>query len=59
MVRLFHLAGGTSYGRTLDRPQEPTFKTVKLIPTHSPPASVVTTEPFIKPVNQPRPRCTG
>ena len=40
-------------GRTLDRPQEPTFSTVKVALTHSPPANVVWKEPFIKPTDQP------
>ena len=39
--------------RTLDRPQEPTFSTVKVALTHSPPANVVRKEPFIKPTDQP------
>ena len=39
--------------RTLDRPQEPTFSTVKVAPTHTLPANVVRTEPFIKPTDQP------
>ena len=39
--------------RTLDRPQEHTFSTVKVAPTHSPPANVVRTEPFLKPADQP------
>ena len=38
--------------RTLERPQEPTFSTVKVTPTHTP-ANVVRTEPFIKPTDQP------
>ena len=39
--------------RTLDRPQEPTFSTVKVSLTHTPPAKVVSNEPFIKPIDQP------
>ena len=39
--------------RTLDQPQqEPTFGTVKVVPAHSPPASVIRSEPFIRPTNQ-------
>ena len=39
--------------RTLDRPQEPTFRTVKVTPSHGPPANVVKTEPFLKLADQP------
>ena len=40
--------------RTLDQPQqEPTFGTVKVVPAHSPPASVIRSEPFIRPTDQP------
>ena len=39
--------------KTLDRPQDPTFSTVKVAPKHTPPASVVRTDPFLKPVTQP------
>ena len=40
--------------KTLDRPQqEPTFSTVKVVPTHSPPANVTRSEPFINPADQP------
>ena len=40
--------------RTLDQPQqEPTFSTVKVVPAHSPPASVIRSEPFIRPTDQP------
>ena len=39
--------------KSLDRPQEPVFATVKVAPTHAPPASVVSTEPFLKPADQP------
>ena len=38
--------------KSLDRPQEPVFTTVKVAPTHAPPASV-STEPFLKPTDQP------
>ena len=38
--------------KTLDRPQDPTFSTVKVAPTHTPPANVVRTDPFLKPVTQ-------
>ena len=38
--------------KTLDQPQEPTFQTIKVAATHSPPAGVVrSTEPFIKPTD--------
>ena len=39
--------------KTLDRPQDPTFSIVKVAPTHTPPANVVRTDPFLKPVTQP------
>ena len=40
--------------KTLDRPQqEPTFSTVKVVPTHSPLANVTRSEPFINPADQP------
>ena len=39
--------------RTLDRPQEPTFSTVKMAPTHSLPTNVVRKEPFIRPTDRP------
>ena len=39
--------------KTLDRPQDSTFSTVKVAPTHTPPANVVRTDPFLKPVTQP------
>ena len=39
--------------RTLDRRQEPAFTTVKVTPSHGPPANVVRTEPFLKPTDQP------
>ena len=40
--------------KTLDRPQqEPTFSTVKVVSTHSPPANVTRSEPFINPADQP------
>ena len=40
--------------KTLDQPQqEPTFGTVKVVPAHSPPASVIRSEPFIRPTDQP------
>ena len=40
--------------KTLDQPQqEPTFCTVKVVPAHSPSASVIRSEPFIKPTDQP------
>ena len=40
--------------RTLDQPkQEPTFGMVKVVSAHSPPASVIRLEPFIRPTDQP------
>ena len=36
--------------KTLDR--EPTFSTVKVTPTHAPPATAISSEPFIKPPGQ-------
>ena len=40
--------------RTLDQPQQdPTFGTVKVVPAHSPPASVIRSEPFIRPTDRP------
>ena len=40
--------------RTLDQPQQdPTIGTVKVVPAHSPPASVIRSEPFIRPTDQP------
>ena len=39
--------------RTLDRPQDPTFSTVKVALTHTPPANVVRTDLFLKPTNHP------
>ena len=39
--------------KSLDRPQEPVFATIKVAPTHAPPTSVVSTEPFLKPADQP------
>ena len=40
--------------RTLDQPQqEPTFGTVKVVPAYSSPASVIRSEPFIRPTDQP------
>ena len=39
--------------KTLDRPQEPVFGTVRVTPTHAPPADVVRLDPFIHPSNQP------
>ena len=37
--------------KTLDR--EPTFSTVKVTPTHAPPATAISAEPFLKPSGQP------
>ena len=39
--------------KTLDRPQDPVFGTVKVTPSHAPPANVVRPDPFLQPVNQP------
>ena len=38
---------------TLDRPQDPVFGTVKVTPSHAPPANVVRPDPFLQPVTQP------
>ena len=37
--------------KTLDR--EPTFSAVKVTPTHAPPASAISSEPFLRPSDQP------
>ena len=37
--------------KTLDK--EPTFQTVKVVPSHSPPPGAVRTNPFIRPTNHP------
>ena len=37
--------------KTLDR--EPTFSAVKVTPTHAPPASAISSEPFLNPSGQP------
>ena len=40
--------------RTLDKPQEPTFQTVKVAPSHTPPTDLARTkEPFIRPTTPP------
>ena len=39
--------------KSFDRPQEPVFTAVKVTPTHAPPTNVVSTEPFLKPSDQP------
>ena len=49
----FNRLEALSIARTLDRPQEPTFSTVKVTPSHGPPANVVRTEPFLKQADQP------
>ena len=50
----FNRLGALLLARTLDQPQqEPTFGTVKVVPAHSPPASVIRSEPFIRPTDQP------
>ena len=38
---------------TLDQPQDPVFRTVKVTPSHAPPATAVRPDPFIQPVTQP------
>ena len=39
-------------GKTLDQPQrETTFSTVKVVQAHSPPANVIRSEPFIRPIS--------
>ena len=37
--------------KTLDKPQDPVFSTVKVTPAHAPPANVVRPDPFLKPTN--------
>ena len=39
--------------KTLEKPQDPVFSTVKVTPAHAPPANVVRPDPFLKPVSQP------
>ena len=39
--------------KTLDRPQDPVFSSVKVAPSRTPPANVVRSEPFLKPTTQP------
>ena len=39
--------------KTLNPPWDPVFSTVKVTPAHAPPANVVWTNPFLKPVSQP------
>ena len=39
--------------KTLEKPQDPVFSTVKVNPAHAPPANVVRPDPFLKPVSQP------
>ena len=39
--------------KALDRPQDPVFSSVKVAPSHTPPANVVRSEPFLKPTTQP------
>ena len=39
--------------KTLDRPQDPVFSSVKVAPSRTPPADVVRSEPFLKPTTQP------
>ena len=39
--------------KALDRPQDPVFRSVKVAPSRTPPAHVVRSDPFLKPVTQP------
>ena len=39
--------------KTLDKPQDLVFSTVKVTPAYAPPANVVRPDPFLKPVSQP------
>ena len=39
--------------KTIDKPQDPVFSTVKVTPAHAPPANVVRPNPFLKPASQP------
>ena len=39
--------------KTIDKPQDPVFSTVKVTPAHAPPANVVRPDPFFKPASQP------
>ena len=39
--------------KTLEKPLDPVFSTVKVTPAHAPPANVVRPDPFLKPVSQP------
>ena len=39
--------------KTLDKPQDPVFSTVKITPAHAPPANMVRPDPFLKPASQP------
>ena len=39
--------------KTLEKPQDPMFSTVKVTPAHAPPANVVQPDPFLKPVSEP------
>ena len=39
--------------KTLEKPQDPVFSTVKVTPAHAPPANVVQPDPFLKPVSEP------
>ena len=41
--------------KTLDRPQEPVFGTVKVTPSRAPPADLIRPEPFIQPATLPQP----
>ena len=44
--------------KTLEKPQDPVFSTVKVTPAHAPPANVVRPDPFLKPASSShRPCC--
>ena len=47
----FNLLEALLLAKSLDR--EPTFSAVKVTPTHTPPASAICSEPFLKPSDQP------
>ena len=39
--------------KTMDQPQDPVFSTMKVTPSHAPPANVVRPDPFLKPSTRP------
>ena len=51
MVGPFQPVGALLLAKSLDR--EPTFSAVKVTPTHAPPASAISSEPFLSPSDQP------